>query len=269
MFEDDMLHYWGGRFFSRNIRANLQVLHSFVVIVGAQAENRASYRKFERQWNTKKAPTRLSANTFAIKEVKEVVQKNNIDSEWLNLFIETKRNDAQNVTPTSFKQLLKYMHGTSEALAIISLNIVNPHLPKDGTEQIYEYAFLQARSLQYMNFIREIGTDSENGRTRFPQKELDKFGLKSLKINDVRRHQAEFREFTQAQIARYYQWQKEANKIYRFVPWRERIVLRANIDIYNWMAKKITTNPTIVFEKTLKPSGFRAMTYILLRCIYA
>lgn len=55
------------------------------------------------------------------------------------------------------------------------------------------------------------------------------------------------------EIGRYYKYQEEAEKGYKYLPHRFKVAIKTASDMYNWTAKSIETNPMIVFEKKLKP----------------
>ena len=73
----------------------------------------------------------------------------------------------------------------------------------------------------------------------------------------------------QGQIALYNEWQTEANNGFKYIPWRERIALRTAVNMYNWTAKKIESQPIHCVRKKVKPSKARVVARALLRCIYA
>ena len=123
--------------------------------------------------------------------------------------------------------------------------------------------------MQYINFIRDIAEDNELGRQYFPVSELQKYGLPSTKMADAYRHPAAFREFIEAQLAYYTEWQAEASKGFKYIPHSQRIALRTAVDMYNWTAHTIAKNPFIVFDKKIKPSKSRVVARALVRSIHA
>ena len=88
-------------------------------------------------------------------------------------------------------------------------------------------------------------------------------------MNDAYRHPAAFRECIEAQVARYAQWQEQANKGFKHIPRTQRIALRTAVDMYNWTAQSIAKNPFIVFDKKIKPSKSRVVARALVRSIHA
>lgn len=267
-------YYWSSRFFSPKVRADVLKLYSFVRVadnyVDAVPQDVKSFKKLERLWRNKKAPKVVDELTLAVANMRDVAERYNFDPKWTDAFLDSMRMDTKNTQYKKRKETLTYIYGSAEVIGLMMLAILRPDL-RGGAEakEVQKYAALQGRAMQYINFIRDIQEDLTLGRSYFAQKDLDFYGLNSLSLSDIRRHPAEFREFMQGQIALYNEWQTEANKGFKFIPWRERIALRTAVDMYNWTAKKIEANPYIVFEKKVKPSKVRVVARALLRCIYA
>jgi phytoene synthase len=238
--------------------------------VDATPQDVKSFKKLEKQWRAKGQPKATNELSLAVANMREVSQKYNFDTKWVDSFLDSMRMDTQNTQYKKQKDTLTYIHGSAEVIGLMMLAILRPDM-RDGEEakKVQHYAQMQGRAMQYINFIRDITEDIELGRTYFAKKDLEFYGLHSLKLNDVRRHQADFCEFVHAQIKLYEQWQAEANKGFAYIPWRERIALRTAVDMYNWTAKKIAADPLIVYQKKVKPSKFRVVRRALLRCIYA
>jgi phytoene synthase len=123
--------------------------------------------------------------------------------------------------------------------------------------------------MQYINFIRDVDEDVELGRCYFPQSELVKYGLVELTYKCAYTHPATYREFIEAQLAYYNQWQTEAIKGFKYIPYGQRIALRTAVDMYNWTANKLAQDPFIVFDKKVKPSKYRVVARAIVRSLHA
>jgi len=113
------------------------------------------------------------------------------------------------------------------------------------------------RSMQYINFIRDIAEDNRLGRTYFPQDEMREFGLRSLNERDVVCEREGFKSFIQTQIRRYWDWQIEAEQGFRYLPRRFLIPIMTASDMYKWTALRIEKNPLIVYKMKVKPSKMK------------
>lgn len=267
-------YYWSSKFFSPKTRADVLKLYSFVRVadnfVDSIPQDTKSFKKLEKQWSSKKVPKEKSELNLAVTNMIYVSEKYTFDAKWVDAFLDSMRMDTKNTLYKTRKDTLKYIYGSAEVIGLMMLAILRPDLRSgEDAKKVQHYAELQGRAMQYINFIRDIAEDVELGRTYFAKKELERYGLNSLKLADVRRHPADFNEFVQAQIKLYSKWQTEANKGFAYIPWRERIALRTAVDMYNWTAKKIAADPQIVFSKKVKPSKLRVISRALLRCIYA
>jgi phytoene synthase len=106
--------------------------------------------------------------------------------------------------------------------------------------------------MQYINFIRDIKEDIKLGRCYFPEIIRKKFEINSW--NDDIKNNKQFDQFVQAQIEQYLEWQSEAQKGWKYIPYRSRIAVMTASDGYLWTARQIRKNPKIVFDHKVKPS---------------
>lgn len=267
-------YYWSSRFFSPKIRTDVLKLYSFVRVadnfVDAIPQDIKSFKRLEKVWRAKKPPKVTDELTLAVANMREVSAKYNFDAKWVDAFLDSMRMDTKNTQYKKQKDTLTYIYGSAEVIGLMMFAVLRPDLRKgEAAKKVQHYAQLQGRAMQYINFIRDISEDIDLGRSYFPKKTLEFYGLDNLNPNSVRRHQADFCEFVHAQLKLYEEWQAEANKGFAYIPWRERIALRTAVDMYNWTAKKIADDPLIVFQKKVKPSKLRVISRALLRCIYA
>lgn len=272
--EGSTTYYWSSRFFSPHVKADVLKLYSFVRVadnyVDAVPQDIKNFKKLEKLWQTKKVPSSHSELHLAVRNMIDVDERYNFDPKWTTAFLDSMRMDTKSTVYKKQKDTLTYIYGSAEVIGLMMLAILRPDLrDSEEAKKVQHYAALQGRAMQYINFIRDISEDIELGRCYFAKKDLEFYGLDNLSQNSVRRHPADFREFMQAQIKLYEEWQAEANKGFAFIPWRERIALRTAVDMYNWTAKKIAADPFIVYRKKVKPSKLRVVSRALLRCIYA
>ena len=265
-------YYFSSKFFSKSVRDDVFKLYSFVRIadnfVDIIPQDTQSFIQLEKAWKTalKKngaISKRLPADTqLAVANMYSVYTKYDFKKEWVDAFLRAMKADTSRKKYQTLDQTIEYMHGSAEVIGLMMARILG--LP----EKSYEYAKLQGRAMQYINFIRDVSEDIELGRRYIPKKELEKYGLPALTYESAFKYPAAFRECIEAQLAYYATWQKEANKGLKYIPAAQRIPLRTAIDMYNWTANQIAQNPLIIFQKKVKPSKFRVIRRALFRIIY-
>jgi phytoene synthase len=185
----------------------------------------------------------------------DVIKVYDIPYTWIESFLAAMRADTKKSTYKTFKELEEYMYGSAEIIGLVMAKILK--LPK----QSYEYAQLQGKAMQLINFIRDIDEDTKLGRTYIPLEDLKRFGLNSLSIKTDKEKKA-FAELMTFEICRYRKIQKEAEKGYQFMPVTLLIPVKTAADIYNWTAKEIEKNPLIVFERKVKPRPVQVLSRV-------
>jgi phytoene synthase len=146
---------------------------------------------------------------------------------------------------------IEYIYGSAEVIGLFMARIMQlPIKP-------YEYARMQGRAMQWINFLRDIDEDNHLGRSYFPKNTLKKFGLKDLNKETVHANPVNFKKFMNEQLNLYEQWQSQADKGFSYIPKRLRIPLQTATDMYNWTAKEIRKDPFIIYQKKIKPKKHR------------
>lgn len=265
-------YYWSSKFFPEAIRTDVFKLYSFVRVadnfVDSVPQDKKSFQKLVRQWHKictqKKLPKKDDdVIVHVVQNMYEVATKYEFDFAWIDAFLESMQMDIKNKEYNTMDDTLAYIYGSAEVIGLMMAKILKVK------PSAYEYAKLQGRAMQYINFIRDIGEDVELNRCYFPKTELRKYGLESLAPRIIFRHRAEFREFIEGQIAYYEAWQKEAIKGFKSIPYQQRIALRTAVDMYNWTALKLAQDPFVMFDKKVKPSKYRVVARALVRSIHA
>jgi phytoene synthase len=266
-------YYWSSVFFPENTRHDVFKLYSFVRVadnfVDAVPQDKKSFVQLKKSWQKickdgNPPSKKLSSDIrLVVQNMYDVYKKYEFDQEWVDAFLVAMESDISKKTYKTLEETKGYMYGSAEVIGLMMAKIIG--VPEQG----YEAAKLQGRAMQYINFIRDIAEDNNLGRQYFAVSELHKYGLPSTKMSDAYRHPAAFREFIEAQLAYYNQWQAEASKGFKYIPHSQRIALRTAVDMYNWTAAAIAKNPFIVFDKKIKPSKSRVVARALVRSIHA
>jgi phytoene synthase len=266
-------YYWSSKFFPDKIREDVFKLYSFVRIaddfVDSTPQDIKHFKQLEKAWQNavtkSKLPTKKAHPDIklVVTNMYEVFNKYQFDSKWVESFLKSMSMDIEGRQYKTLNQTIDYIHGSAEVIGLMMAKIIG--VKDEGLE----YAMMQGRAMQYINFIRDISEDINLGRQYFPSRELSKYGLPSLQINDIVNHPAAYREFIEGQLNYYHDWQKQANKGFKYVPRSQRVALRTAVDMYNWTANTIAKNPFIVLDKKIKPNKFRVVGRALVRSLHA
>jgi len=158
-------------------------------------------------------------------------------------------------------ETIEYIYGSAEVIGLMMSKIMD--LPK---ESLY-YAKYLGRSMQYINFIRDIAEDVKLDRIYFPNKDMKEFNLVDLSEGEVRKKPENYKAFLDKQLERYCQWQKKAEEGYQFIPKRYLIPVKTASEMYNWTAEQIAKYPFIVYDLKVKPKIAQIVTTSVLNMV--
>jgi phytoene synthase len=173
------------------------------------------------------------------------------DVAWVDEFLVTKYQEATPKPPKTLDESLQYVHGSAEVVGRMVASLLR--LPKGA----HEYAALQARALQWLALVRDIGTDAACGRQHLPQADVKAAGLANLKHSAAEKHPEQFKDFVQLQLGRYYTWQREADAGFAYIPRRARVAAHTAVDVGRYVAKQIAKNPLVVYQQKITPRRSR------------
>ncbi|MBA3758721.1 phytoene/squalene synthase family protein [Candidatus Saccharibacteria bacterium] len=258
-------HYFSSKFFPKAIRTDVFKLYSFVRVaddyVDSVPQNKKEFKILrailenaidEPEFDTAYHKTD-SLNERVVKNIIHVAQKYDFEHEWLAAFLDSMQADIDKKIYTSLDGSLWYTYGSAEVIGLMMAKIMG--MP----DKALEYAALQGRALQWINFIRDIDEDNKLGRCYFPKEDLARFELSDLKAKTAKANPINFKKFISFQLGRYKQWQKEAEKGFEYIPKRLRIPIETAVDNYNWTASQIANSPTVVYEKKIKPTQTKVL----------
>jgi 15-cis-phytoene synthase len=186
-----------------------------------------------------------------------LMHERGFDPQWVTAFLDAMEQDLSFSRYETFDHTIGYMYGSAEVVGLMMSRILG--LPEEALES----ARMLGRAMQYINFIRDIAEDLELGRTYFPAVELERFELSSLNSQAAKARPDAFRSFIQGQLEHYFRWQSEAEKGFRFIPYRTRIPVRTASELYKWTGRKIWSDPEIIFRKKVKPSRSRVLGEVM------
>jgi len=172
------------------------------------------------------------------------------DPSWTQAFLHSMEFDLVKKEYQNLDETLKYIYGSAEVIGLYMCAILGL------SQKSHNSAIMMGRSMQYINFIRDLAEDAGFGRRYLP---LINTTLKSLNYEETRNHPEEFISFLRQQAEIYLKWQKEAEKGYQFLPKNLLVPVKTASDMYNWTARQIMKDPFIVYKKKVKPGKLRIL----------
>jgi phytoene synthase len=259
-------YYWSSKFFPRIVRDDVFKLYSFVRVVDDMVDvvpaDVDRFNKIKKRWETVKKelkkgkvtkPLNDSVDERVIANIAYVVHRYECDVAWVDSFLDSMQMDVDKKQYNTLEDTLEYIYGSAEVIGLFMARIMQlPIKP-------YEYARMQGRAMQWINFLRDIDEDNTLGRSYFPKSTLKKYGLKDLSHKTAQANPKAFKKFMTEQIDLYEQWQSEADKGFSYIPKRLRIPLQTATDMYNWTAKEIKKDPLIVYSRKIKPKKTKVL----------
>ena len=179
----------------------------------------------------------------------EVARKRDFKKEWVKAFLDSMEMDLHKSEYETLDETLDYIRGSAEVIGLMMCNIL------ELDEEAHRSAEMLGRSMQYCNFIRDIKEDNELGRRYMPTEEIEKYGLDGLEEDEV--EEEKFNEFMQSQLDKYWEWQSEAEKGLKHIPYRVRVPVILSSRLYKYTAKVIEKRPMTVYDEKVRPSKLR------------
>lgn len=236
-------------FFPVDVRSEVFRLYAFVRkadnYVDSIPQDAEGFYRFRREYE--KAVNGYTVSDVVIREYVALAERKDFNLAWTEAFLDAMESDLYRKTYYTVEELCEYMYGSAEVIGLFMAKIM------DLPEESYIYARFLGRAMQYINFIRDIREDFILGRQYLPLNELRKHGIESFEPGEFCGKQSQFNQFIREQIHRYFEWQKFAEKGYRYIPYRYLIPIKTAADMYKWTAKMIYRTPWIVFLRKVKP----------------
>ena len=242
-------------FFPKRVREEVFILYAFVRVadnhVDAIPQDADGFARFRERYTT--AVQGEITGDPVVDSFVQLASLRNFDPLWTEAFFKSMEMDLYKKNYDSLEETLEYIHGSAEVIGLFMARIMR--LPGEADYP----ACRLGRSMQYINFIRDIAEDNSLGRRYLP---LEESGLDSLKEEETRSKPDQFRSFMQLQTERYKEWQRQAEEGYSLIPRQYRIPIKTAGDMYTWSAGIIEKDPFIVYRQKVKPSRPRIMAAI-------
>jgi phytoene synthase len=242
--------FYTSRAFPDEIKGDVFILYSFVrksddyvdVIPQRVAEFCAFKDRFEK--GLRGIPTR----DRIIDSFIDLMHRRKFHKAWIQSFLGAMEMDITKSEYATVKEVEKYMYGSAEVVGLMMARIMNLSV------KAYDCARYLGRAMQYINFIRDIKEDLRMGRTYLPRTQLKKHQLISLQYPYVRLNRVRFCRFMRTELARFKNWQKKAERGFRFIPDKYLVSIKTASEMYEWTARQIKKDPFIVYRKKVKPT---------------
>lgn len=279
--------YYSSLLFPKNVRRDIFDLYSFVRVaddyVDELPQQPERFYELQRRWRAAIKNTNFdtskriddSLHQRVVKNMIRLTRAHNFDPKWVDNFLDSMQSDLRWLPATkrpkgnksrsrqsmTADELLFYIHGSAETIGLMLARIMG--VPP-ATSQ---HAQLLGRSLQAINFIRDIQQDNLLGRCYFVSVDLQKFHLKDLSLESAQTRPEAFQGFIRSQIKDYQAMRREATRSLDSLPLRCRISVQIAVALYDWTAAQIAADPLLVFRRKLKPSKLRILTTCLNKII--
>ena len=256
-------YFYSSLFFPTHIRRNVFILYAFV----RKADNFVDHipqdqdgfyqfkDQFEQGWKREETGD-VVVDSFVI-----LAKEHGFKKEWIDSFLKSMEMDLSYKNYETIDDTLEYIYGSAEVIGLFMAKLLN--LP----ERSYDHAKFLGRSMQYINFIRDINEDNKLNRLYFPKEYLDRFHLDNLTYEYVKEHQQSYIDFINEQLDRYCGWQEWAEIGYNYIPKRYLIPIKTASEMYKWTARKIHENPFIIYQLKVKPMISKIMLNTLFNMV--
>lgn len=256
-------YFNSSRFFPKELRRDVFYLYGFVRkadnFVDEIPQDQDGFYRFCAAYRQALSDGAASGDPIIDRFV-ELSRRKGFDPAWSEAFLHSMEMDLFKKEYQSLNETLEYIYGSAEVIGLFMASIMG--LP----EESFYSARMLGRAMQYINFIRDIDEDVQLGRRYLP---LTDTKLESLEYGYVKDHLAEFRRFHHLQIGLYMGWQREAEKGYRYIPYRYLLPIKTAADMYIWTARQIEKNPMMVYGRKVKPPKLRIMLQGLFNIVAA
>lgn len=258
-------YFYSTIFFPKRVKEDVFILYSFLRkaddYVDAIPQDTEGFYSFKERYY--RAIDGDITGDIVVDSFVKLVERKKFETGWVDAFLNSMEMDITVSKYKTMEDLLVYLYGSSEVVGLFMAKIM------DLSPESYENARYLGRSMQYINFIRDIAEDIDLGRTYFPQKDIKHFNIESLNEEYTIKMPEEFNAFVRKQLETYYSWQEKAENGFSYIPFRYLIPIKTASDLYKWTGSQIDKNPFVVYERKVKPSIPNIFSKVLFNSITA
>jgi len=243
-------YFYSSIFFPKKIRERVFILYAFVRTadnyVDSVPQDKNGFYAYRDAYL--KAVQGSPSGNPVIDDFVRLEKECGFRTEWATSFFHSMELDLSKKEYNTLNETIEYIYGSAEVIGLYMCSLM------ELNTESHESAVMLGRAMQYINFIRDIDEDNGLGRRYLP---IAGYPLKSLHKADVDGYRNDFELFIRDQISIYMKWQAEAEKGYKYIPFRYRIPIITASRMYSWTASVILKDPMIVYRKKVKPSRCR------------
>jgi len=240
-------YYYSSLFFTGQIKQDVFTFYAYVRVIDDFVDAVVpELGPFESMWeDTLTCWAGKSVQNKIVNNFIELAKRKRFEWKWIEAFWIAMRSDLTKKKYLNMTELYTYTYGSAEVIGLMMARILGL------SEQSFETAALMGRSMQYLNFIRDVKEDDDLGRNYLGYEPED---VKSP---------VKWNFFIREHLDRLALLQQQAEKGYHFIPKKNLIPIKTAVDLYLWTAKRIYEDPSVVWKKKIKPSVFRVLYYII------
>ncbi len=244
-FKGSTTYSFSSLFFSRDKFKWISLFYAFVRVIDNLVDERPvqseAFYQFKKDYilsqNGKKSTLALISGICALQK------RFGIDASYILSFLDSMEFDLQpSFVISSIEKCITYMYGSAEIIGIIMSKIIG--VPPES----FAYARLIGRSMQYVNFLRDIREDYAIGRVYIPNshayiKKLDK------EYSACYPKYPEYDEFVRNELMRSLGWLYEGLYGFCYMPRSYAIPILTATMMYHRIAQEVFKSPTISYYK--------------------
>jgi len=238
-------YYYASRFLPKEKRERVEILYAFVRIPDEYVDNEVQHPK--KYYEYKKDWSRENSNHPVVKSFKEVQKKTGIKNEWVESFFASMEMDLEKKTYKTQEDLNKYIYGSAEVIGLMMCQILTV------SSTWHEEAKGLGWFMQYVNMLRDVEEDLNNGLIYIPQEKLREYNIENLEYcldtKDKRLCTLIRKEATEA-LEKY----DTIKKGIQAIPYPLRIAIQTAADMYVWTAKELIRDTETALETKKIPS---------------
>lgn len=242
-------------FFPRKIRDKIAVLYAFVRTADDYIDSVPSrpeeLHSFIAEY--RKVLSGGKTDNDIIKAFHELQDSERFEQEWIDSFLECMLSDIHKKRYNTLEELERYMYGSAEVIGLMMSRVLG------FSRHLDDKARLLGKSMQFINFIRDIKEDAKLGRQYIPTEILEKYEIEHLTKEEALKKRSAFSDMIHRIISIYRSWDREARKAFSEMPRKYMVPIKTASDMYRWTAGMIYRNPLVVFEQKIRPGKLRVI----------
>lgn len=246
--------YTASLFFPRKVKEDVFSLYAFVRtaddFTDTVPQNKKAFLDFKKE--TFNALKSGKSKNPIIQDFVELAKKKQFEISWILAFFTSLEMDLTVKNYETYSELKKYIYGSAEVIGLFMAKILS--LPENS----FPYAQKLGESMQFINMLRDITEDISLGRIYLPKSEQEKFHIQTLSV-----YNKDVKKFIQFELKRFSQLQYEAEIGYKYIPKRYRIPIKTAGDMYKWTGEQIKKNPSVIWDRKVKPKKWFVILTIL------